>query len=95
MANRWAADLLTERNLGIAAEVAGIAAELDTSAVAVALAWLAGRPDVASVVIGPRTVGQLDENLAETQLPAELAERLDALSAPANEPVNGMRADAA
>ncbi|WP_405495470.1 aldo/keto reductase [Nocardia sp. NBC_00511] len=95
MAHRWAGDLLTERNLGIADEVARVAAKLETSAVAVALAWVAGRAGIASTLIGPRTVEQLEENLTEIALPAELAERLDTLSAPTNGPVNGMFTSAA
>ncbi|MFE3255773.1 aldo/keto reductase [Nocardia sp. NPDC059229] len=95
MAQRWAGDLLTEHNLSIADEVGRVAAELDTTAVAVALAWVAGRPDITSTLIGPRTIEQLDENLTEIHLPTELTERLDALSAPANEPVNGMFTSAA
>ncbi|MBH0776652.1 aldo/keto reductase [Nocardia bovistercoris] len=95
MAQRWACDLLSDRNLAIAAEVAGVAAELNTTAVAVALAWVAGRPEITSTLIGPRTIEQLDENLAGIQLPPEIAERLDVLSAPTNEPVNGMFTGAA
>jgi aryl-alcohol dehydrogenase-like predicted oxidoreductase len=54
------------------------------SAAQVALAWLLGRPGVASLVVGARTDEQLADNLAAAQL--ELSEgeraRLDALSAP-------------
>ncbi|MEU6584179.1 hypothetical protein [Nocardia sp. NPDC046763] len=59
---RWASDLLTDRNLGVADEVARIAAELDTTAVAVALAWVASRPGISSTSTSPRTIEQLDEN---------------------------------
>ncbi|WP_406115187.1 aldo/keto reductase [Kitasatospora purpeofusca] len=83
LARAWAEDLLTERNLDIADETARIAADLDTTSTAVALAWLRQRPGVTSVIIGPRTLDQLDENLAgfTLQLPADAIARLDGISA--------------
>jgi aryl-alcohol dehydrogenase-like predicted oxidoreductase len=89
-AQRWAAGLLNERTLRIAEEVGRIAAELNTSPAAVALAWVHRRPGIASTIVGPRTLDHLEQNLTELALPAELAERLDRLSAPANGAVNGM-----
>jgi aryl-alcohol dehydrogenase-like predicted oxidoreductase len=61
-----------------------IAGEHDASAAQVALAWLLGRPGVASVIVGARTEEQLADNLAaaELELGAEERERLDAVSAP-------------
>jgi aryl-alcohol dehydrogenase-like predicted oxidoreductase len=49
-----------------------------------ALAWLLGRPAVASLIVGARTEGQLAENLkaADLALTAEERARLDAVSAP-------------
>jgi aryl-alcohol dehydrogenase-like predicted oxidoreductase len=54
------------------------------SAAQVALAWLLGRPGVASVVIGARTEEQLSDNLgaAELQLADDERAKLDELSAP-------------
>lgn len=48
----------------------------------VALAWLLAKPHVMSVIIGAKTVEQLDDNLAavELQLTAEDMQRLDAVS---------------
>jgi len=48
-----------------------------------AIAWQLAKPEVSAVILGARTRAQLDENLAATemQLPAELIERLDALTA--------------
>jgi aryl-alcohol dehydrogenase-like predicted oxidoreductase len=49
----------------------------------IALAWVLQRPFVMSVIIGAKTVEQLDDNLAATELtltPAEL-EALDRVSA--------------
>ncbi|MEO3874701.1 aldo/keto reductase [Nonomuraea sp. B12E4] len=92
MANKWAQDLLTERNLRIVEEARRVAADLGTTTPAVALAWLSGRPGVTSVILGPRTLRHLEENLEalELKLPAELARRLDEISSPSNDPVNGM-----
>lgn len=50
----------------------------------VALAWLQSRPGMTSVILGARTVAQLHDNLAASELeltPGQL-ERLDAASAP-------------
>jgi aryl-alcohol dehydrogenase-like predicted oxidoreductase len=50
----------------------------------VALAWLADRPAVTSVILGARTLEQLDDNLgaAELHLSAEETARLDQASTP-------------
>jgi aryl-alcohol dehydrogenase-like predicted oxidoreductase len=50
----------------------------------VALAWVAGRPAVTSVILGARTAGQLDINLraAGLRLSAEEIGMLDAASDP-------------
>jgi aryl-alcohol dehydrogenase-like predicted oxidoreductase len=52
------------------------------SAAQVALAWVLGRPGVASVIVGARTEEQLADNLAAAQLELSAAERdrLDAVS---------------
>jgi aryl-alcohol dehydrogenase-like predicted oxidoreductase len=54
------------------------------SAAQVAIAWLLGRPAVASVVIGARTDEQLADNLAAAELTLSAGEhaRLDEVSAP-------------
>jgi aryl-alcohol dehydrogenase-like predicted oxidoreductase len=50
----------------------------------VALAWLVDRPAVTSVILGARTLEQLDDNLgaAGLHLSAEETARLDQASAP-------------
>jgi aryl-alcohol dehydrogenase-like predicted oxidoreductase len=50
----------------------------------IALAWLVDRPTVTSVILGARTVAQLDDNLAAVglHLTAEETARLDEVSAP-------------
>ncbi|WP_426404002.1 aldo/keto reductase [Streptomyces sp. R-07] len=83
LARAWAEELLTERNLAVAAEVASIATALGTTSTAVALAWVRRRPGVTSVIIGPRTTDQLTDNLAgfTLDLPADAIDRLDRTSA--------------
>lgn len=58
----------TERTWRIIDEVAAIAAEHGRPPSHVALAWLLARPGVASVLLGARTVAQLDDNLAAADL---------------------------
>ena len=61
-----------------------IANEHDVSAAQVSLAWLLGRPAVASLVVGARTPEQLEDNLASVSLQLTVDERarLDAISSP-------------
>ncbi len=61
-----------------------IAESRGVSAAQVALAWLLGRPAVASLVIGARTEAQLADNLAAADLvlTADERARLDQVSAP-------------
>jgi aryl-alcohol dehydrogenase-like predicted oxidoreductase len=94
-ARSWAEGMLTDRNLRIAAETAAIAADLGTSPASVALAWVASQPGVTAVIAGPRTLSQLDDNLAafSLALPPDALARLSDISRPANsEPVTGMGA---
>jgi aryl-alcohol dehydrogenase-like predicted oxidoreductase len=80
----WAAHMLTDRNLAIAEDVAKVAAEMDTTPTAVAIAWVAGRRGVTSVIIGPRTFDQYQENLRgfEIELDPDVVHRLNAVSRP-------------
>jgi aryl-alcohol dehydrogenase-like predicted oxidoreductase len=61
-----------------------IASDRGASAAQVALAWLLGRPGVASVIVGARTEEQLADNLAAAELilSDEERERLDRVSEP-------------
>jgi aryl-alcohol dehydrogenase-like predicted oxidoreductase len=60
-----------------------IAAAHGVSVARVALAWLLHKPVVTTVIIGAKTRGQLDDNIASTdlKLTVEDMERLDAVSA--------------
>ncbi len=71
------------RNWGILSAVEAVAKELGTSTTAVALRWLIQKPAVTSVIMGVRTLAQLDDNLkaAEIVLSADAMKRLDEASA--------------
>ena len=64
-----------------AQELVQIARDLGTSAASLSIAWATKHPAVTSVILGTRTVAQLDENLAalEVDLSGEVMARLDAL----------------
>ena len=61
-----------------------MAATLNTTPAAVALAWVQARPGVVSTIIGARRLDQLDANLAalDLALAPEHVQALDAVSAP-------------
>lgn len=82
--NGWATAMLTDRNFAIVDAVAKVAAELGTTPTAVSLAWVRERRGVTSVIIGPRTLGQLEDNLPgfELDLPSEAMSRLNEASRP-------------
>ena len=74
----------TERNWATLAEVERIAEEAGATPSQVALAWLLSKPYVSSVIIGVRTMEQLDDNLgaAGLRLADEDVAALDAVSSP-------------
>jgi aryl-alcohol dehydrogenase-like predicted oxidoreductase len=73
----------TERNWEIVEAATAVAAEVGSTVPQVALAWLLVKPGVESVIIGVRTMEQLDDDLgaAELDLPPEAVARLDEVSA--------------
>lgn len=79
----WTERFLTERNFKILEVVEAVADELGKSTSQVALAWLLNVRGVTSVIIGARTIGQLEENLgaAGWDFPRELWSKLDQASA--------------
>ena len=74
-----------ERTWDVVDAVRAVSAERGTSMAQIALAWLVDRPTVTSVILGARTLEQLDDNLgaAGLHLDAGETERLDAASDPA------------
>ena len=75
---------LGEKVYAIIDELIAIGRELTASPASVALAWVQGRPGVASTIIGARRIDQLDQNLAalDVALTADQIARLDKLSKP-------------
>jgi aryl-alcohol dehydrogenase-like predicted oxidoreductase len=75
---------LGEKVYAIIDELIAIGKELTASPASVALAWVQGRPGVASTIIGARRMDQLDQNLAalDLGLTADQIRRLDKLSKP-------------
>ena len=80
-----AAMTLTDRNFEIVEEVTAVAADLGSTPTAVSLAWLLGRRGVTSVIIGPRTLDQLNDNLVgfDLTLDEKSTSRLNDVSRPA------------
>jgi aryl-alcohol dehydrogenase-like predicted oxidoreductase len=69
----WARMLEDERTLDTADAVGKIAAELGTTSTAVAIAWVLARRGVTSVIIGPRTFEQYEQNMEGFDLTLEPA----------------------
>ena len=72
-----------ERTWRVVDALRAVAEGRGVSMAQVAIAWLASRPAVSSVILGARTLEQLDDNLGSADLRLEAAEldRLDAASA--------------
>jgi len=80
----WAEASLTEKTYGIIDALIAIAKEVGSTPARVALAWLAQRPGVTSIILGARSTKQLDDNLAAADLVLDAAQvqKLDELSKP-------------
>jgi aryl-alcohol dehydrogenase-like predicted oxidoreductase len=74
---------LDERTGRIVAEVESISKEIGCSMAQVALAWLLNKPGVSSVILGARTIDQLEDNLGclDVTLDESQMNRLDSVSA--------------
>jgi aryl-alcohol dehydrogenase-like predicted oxidoreductase len=80
----WALSSLNDKTYTLIEELQKIARELNTSVSRVAISWVQHQPGVTSTIIGARTLEQLDDNLAATDVqlePTQLA-RLNELSKP-------------
>ncbi len=82
--NPFGGMLFTEANFRIVDTLRAVAEEVGRPMAQVALAWVARRPGVSSVLVGASRPEQLAQNVAalEVSLSAEQQERLDAASAP-------------
>lgn len=83
-ANPFGQSKFSERNWQILKNAQRLATELDLPVAQVSLAWARQKRGVASVLVGAKTLGQLDDNLASlgVVLSPEAMARLDAQSAP-------------
>lgn len=79
-----ATDKRNERTWAVVRALEELAADVGATPAQVAIAWLRGRPEVSTVLLGARRPEQLEQNLraADLELPAEARARLDELSAP-------------
>jgi len=77
----WAR-MLDEQSLDTAEATGKVAAELGTTSTAVAIAWVLSRRGVTSVIIGPRTFEQYEQNMEafDLVLPAEYIKQLSDVS---------------
>ncbi len=55
--------MLDEQSLALADEVGKVTAELGTTPTTVAIAWVFARRGVTTVIIGPRTFEQYEQNM--------------------------------
>jgi aryl-alcohol dehydrogenase-like predicted oxidoreductase len=80
----YAERTLSDRNFEIVDVVVDVAAELGTTPTAVSLAWVLSRRGVTSVIIGPRNLAQMEQNLPgfDLELPADAVARLNDVSRP-------------
>lgn len=73
-----------ERSYDVIEKLEEIGKKRDASPAQVALAWLLAKKEVTSIIMGARTVAQLDDNLraAEVRLDADDVKALDEISSP-------------
>ncbi|MGH2625767.1 MAG: aldo/keto reductase, partial [Anaerolineales bacterium] len=79
---RIQAHLASAKSQGVIRKVEEIAANRGRSPSQVSLAWLLARPSVTSPIIGPKDIGQLEDNLGSVSvhLEAEEVQALDGAS---------------
>jgi len=82
--NPYGGMLFTESNFAIADELRAVAAEIGRPMAQVALAWVAARPGVSSVLVGASRAEQLAQNIVslEIEFSPEQQARLDAAGTP-------------
>ncbi|HYO93128.1 MAG TPA: aldo/keto reductase [Polyangiaceae bacterium] len=80
----WADANLNDKTYAIIDALIAIAREVDSTPARVALAWLAQKPGVSSIILGVRSQQQLEDNLAAAELVLSSAQvaSLDELSKP-------------
>ena len=85
-------DYFTERGFAIVDVLVSCAKELGVKPAALALAWQFTKPEISSVIIGARTIAQLDDNLAalEVTVTPQVLARLEEATALEEEYPNSM-----
>lgn len=80
----WKRRLLRDRNYEIVDVVTAEAEQLGVSPIAYSLAWNLAQPGVVAPIIGPKSVQQLEDNVAalDVTIPAESIERVNQASRP-------------
>jgi aryl-alcohol dehydrogenase-like predicted oxidoreductase len=80
----WATSALNDKVYDLLDELGKIARSQETTVARVALAWVQSRPGVTSVIIGARTMKQLDDNLGglDVKLAPQQLAKLEELSKP-------------
>jgi aryl-alcohol dehydrogenase-like predicted oxidoreductase len=78
---RWTGRGFTEREVGIAHELDALAKQSGHPPAHLALAWLMTRPAVATCIVGPENLHELEQNIeaADLELDAELLAKVDAI----------------
>ncbi len=80
----WRRRAMSDRNHAIVSVVLEEAQKLNVTPIALSLAWNLSRPGVVAPIIGPKSVKQLEDNLAalDVDLPAETVRKIDEVSEP-------------
>ena len=93
--NEWNDRHFTDRAFEVLETATQLAEEKGVSVSQFALAWCAQQPGVTSPIIGPRTMEQLEDNLAAAavQITDEDRKRIDAVIPPGTEVVSYYNAD--
>ena len=78
----WKRMLEDPARLAIAEKVVALSAEIGVSSTQMAIAWVSAQPGVTSVIIGPRTFEQYEQNITgfDVTLDDEVLDRLNQLS---------------
>jgi aryl-alcohol dehydrogenase-like predicted oxidoreductase len=78
----WKERMFTPRSFEVVETVGESARDIETTSASLSIGWLLEQPAVTSVIIGPRSVEQLDGNWAalELDLPEAVLDRLDEVS---------------
>jgi aryl-alcohol dehydrogenase-like predicted oxidoreductase len=85
-------DYFTDRAFAVVDVLRAAAKDAGMKPAVLALAWQLAKPEISSVIIGARTIAQLDDNLEASgaAIPPAIYERLEEATRPAEEYPNSM-----